>query len=167
MMGSSLTSNRYIYAIYPIISVFVIAIFSLILRKCIIIFASVLIICCFSHWKYGIDFQYSDYDNVLEIAQQLRGMDCLLYYGDVWQDVYTAIPLKFIYNETYFLNPNEIGNVDKILNKRQSDNPVVVSLPDNMPEEESVAILDSILDKTSYSEYEYVYHYYTQAYLLK
>lgn len=91
----------------------------------------------------------------------------MLYYGEDWLDIYTAFPLKFIFDETYFFDPNDISNLNDILNTRKSFDPIVVCLPDNMSDSDIELTLNDILNNTIYTEYEYIYHYYTQAYLLK
>lgn len=167
IVGSQLTSNRYIYPIYPMLAMLIIAVLSIIKIKKIIVCVLILVICVLSHEKYGIDYQYSDYDETDETAQRIKGTDCLLYYGEDWLDIYTAFPLKFIFDETYFFDPNDISNLNDILNTRKSFDPIVVCLPDNMSDSDIELTLNDILNNTIYTEYEYIYHYYTQAYLLK
>ena len=126
-----------------------------------------MILCILSIRKYGIDFLYSNYEAYESQAEQVRGSDCLLYYGDEWLDVYTALPLKFIYDETYFLHPNEIEHLPEILHARKTENPVVVCLPDQWTQEEAQGMLDRIVEAGGFSGYQMVYQYYTQAYLMQ
>lgn len=167
IVGSQLKSNRYIYPIYPMISIWIVTSLCYMISRKIVVLCMVIIFCIFSIKKYGIDFRYSDYDNAYATAERLKGDDCLFYYGNEWLDVYTALPLKFIYDETYFFHSDEIGNIANILNNRVSYDEVVVSLPDNMSEEDATNILNGIIENTEFSSYEYVYHYYAQVYLLK
>lgn len=167
MIGSNLLSNRYIYPIYPIVALWIVSFLSWIIRNKIVVWCLTVILCILSFVKYGVDFQYSDYDKFAKKAETLKDDDCLLYYGDGWLDIYTALPLKFQYDETYFFHPKEIENLDNILHRRSSYDDVVVCLPDKMSTEEASNILNEIISKTEYNSYEYVYHFYTQAYLLK
>lgn len=172
--GSDLISNRYIYPVYPVAAIGIVFIAGFCIRQIFgrnyenkIQIAVVMILCILSIRKYGIDFLYSNYEAYESQAEQVRGSDCLLYYGDEWLDVYTALPLKFIYDETYFLHPNEIEHLPEILHARKTENPVVVCLPDQWTQEEAQGMLDRIVEAGGFSGYQMVYQYYTQAYLMQ
>ena len=167
IVGSQIESNRYIYPIYPIIAMWIVTALCYMIKRKRVVLCLVLIMCIFSIKTYGIDFQNSDYDNAYVAAKNLEGDDCLFYYGYEWLDVYTAFPLKFIYDETYFFHSDEIGEMENILNNRASKDEVVVSLPNGMSEEDATNILNSIIENTEFSSYEGVYHYSAQVYLLK
>ena len=91
----------------------------------------------------------------------------MLYYGPDWLDTYTALPLKFQYDETYFFNSEDIENLNEILNERSSYDDVVVCLPDKMSNQDATDILNKIISNTEYTTYQSMYHFYTQAYLLE
>ena len=167
MIGSNLVSNRYIYGIYPIVALWIVSILSWMIKDKRVILGLTAIMCLLSFVRYGVDFQYPEYPEYKEKAQTLEGDDCLLYYGTEWVDTYMALPLKFLYDESYFFAPEEIENLDEILAKRSTDDDVVVHLPDPTSKEDAESILNQILSATEYNSYELVYQYYTQAYLLK
>lgn len=171
--GSELKSNRYIYPIYPFIAILIIRVVSWIWSQwgeektehsAVAIIAA--IICIASIRTYGIDFQYSDYDAAAEKADSVQGYDCLLYYGDIWLDVSTCMPLKFVYDETYFFRKADISNMNEILAARETKNPVVICLPDEFSDEESENMLKELENICGYTGHELIYHYYTQAYLM-
>lgn len=172
--GSGLLSNRYIYPVYPVIAMGIVFMTVSGIRQMSgrkqenkILLVIVLLLCILSVRVYGIDFLYSDYEIFESQAEQIRGSDCLLYYGDEWLDVYTALPLKLIYDETYFLHPNEVEDLSDLLSARETEDPVVVCLPDRWTQEEAEEVLGQIMDAGGFSEYRMVYHYYTQAYLVE
>ncbi len=168
IVGSQITSNRYIYPIYPMISIWIVMFLCYMLRYKIVVLCLVFVMCMLSIKIYDIDYRYPDYNKKYAVAKRLEGDDCLLYcYDDVWLDVYTALPLKFLYDETYFFHSDEIGNMANILNNRASHDDVVVSLPEYMQDGEAASILNGIIENTEFSSYEHVYDYYTQVYLLK
>ena len=166
-IGSNLVSNRYIYPAYPIISVWIISCLFCITKKKIIIWCISTLMCVCSFVKYGVDFQYNDYDEITQNGKMVQGDDCLLYYGPDWLDIYTALPLKFQYDETYFFNSDDIENLNEILNARSSYDDVVVCLPDKMSNQDATDILNKIISNTEYTNYQSMYHFYTQAYLLE
>lgn len=172
--GSELISNRYIYPVYPVLAMGIIFMTVSGIRQTFgrrqenkILMAVVLLLCILSVRTYGIDYLFSNYELFESQAEQVRGSDCLIYYGDEWLDVYTALPLKFIYDETYFLHPNEIENLSDILRLRETQDPVVVCLPDRWTQEEAEGVLGRIMKAGGFSGYRMVYHYYTQAYLMQ
>lgn len=173
MKGSLLVHNRYIYPIYPMISIMLLGFMLFCIRQIIgrknenkLLLCLVLLVCGLSIYTYHIDFMYRDYGLFRKQAERVRGYDCLLWYGDGWLDTYTGLPLKQIYDETYFLHPNEISNVSEILNLRKTSNPVVVCLPDQFTPDEAEAELSLILKFGGFTGYQKIYQYYTQAYLL-
>lgn len=175
IQGSEGKTNRYIYPIYPFLSVCFIAIIFEILKQWnvaakwtyIVTYFITALLCIQSIRVYGIDYQYADYDSYSEKASVVTGYDCLLYCDDTWLDVYTTFPLKFIYDETFFFHPDEIQYLNEILSKRQSDDPIVVCLPNDFSEEAAKSVLSQISAICGYTDYECVYHYYTQAYFMK
>lgn len=172
--GSSLVHNRYLYPVYPMVAIVLMGLILFCIRQIVnckieneILLGIILLMCVLSVRTYGIDFMYKDYDLFREQAEQVQGYDCLLWYGDSWLDTYTALPLKLIYDETYFLHPNEIKDVSEILNLRESYNPVVVCLPDQYTAEEAEVTLSQISEAGGFTGYRLIYHYYTQAYLME
>jgi len=172
--GSNLLSNRYIYPVYPVIAVWVVMAVLFCIRQTVgrryengILAAVTVLLCVLSVRVYGIDFMYSDYAQHAGQAEQVRGTDCLLYYGDEWLDVYTSLPLKQIYDETYFLHPGEIEDISEILMRRGTEDPVVVCLPDQWAQEEAEGVLGRIMEAGGFTGYQMSYHYYTQAYLMQ
>lgn len=175
IQGSEGITNRYIYPIYPFFAICFIKAISWLLKQWnitikwtyIATFLVVILICIQSIRTYGIDYQYADYDYYFKKASAVTGYDCLLYCDATWLDVYTAFPLKFNYDETFFFHPEEIQYLNEKLSERNSDNPIVVCLPNDFSEEEAKSILNEISEICGYKSYEYIYHYYTQAYLMK
>ncbi len=172
--GSQIKHNRYIYPLYPMIALLFVCTASFCIRQLAvkkhegkILYVISIWICLCSIRTYGIDFMYSDYEVFQDQAEQVRGNDCLLLYGDHWLDTYTALPLKQIYNETYFLHPSEIGELPRILRSRKTVDLVVVCLPDAYSNEDANKILVQIEEAGGYKGHHMVYHYYTQAYLLE
>lgn len=166
IIGSDIKSNRYIYPIFPIFTCIMISVLFCVINilikdgKLYLIVGSVLVgICICTYYKYGIDYQYSDYDEIEKKAISLKKKDCLLYYGEEWLDVYTALPLKFVYDETYYFNPNEITSLNLILKERESCDEVVVSLPSSFTEEKTQNVLNGIVASTTFSKYEMIYNY--------
>jgi len=88
--------------------------------------ALTLLMCVLSVRAYGIDNLHSEYGIYETRAEQVRGSNCILLYGDERLDTYTAFPLKEIYDETYFLHPDEIANLPGILKLRETEDPIVV-----------------------------------------
>lgn len=176
MKGSGLLHNRYLYPIYPIISLFTIKIINRVLSmficseyiKNIIISASCIVLCIESILGYGIDFMYSDYDKVYQQAQEIKGTDCLLYYGDGWLDVYTNFTLRLLHDETYIMRSEEINNIKDILFGRNTENNVTVCLPSGYSDEETKGILDKIIAQSGAQSYRQIYKYgYLQEWLIK
>ena len=175
IVGSSLISSRYIYPIYPIVAMWIVSFISWIMAIfCtngimikVISYFVVLLLCFGSVKKYGIDFSYKEYPEYARQAEIAKGYDCLLYFGDVWWDIYTAYPLHFIYDETYLFNNADIDNLNEILDYRETKDNVVVCLSDGYNDEQTSNILNHIVDTTEYTDYECVYRYYMQVYLLK
>lgn len=172
--GSQIINNRYIYPVYPAIAFFIIAAAIFCLRQTVgkryenpILLVVIALLCILSIRSYGIDFLYSDYDSFKNQAEPMRGKDCLLLYGDEWLDVYTALPLKEIYDETYFLHPDEIEKLPEILCTRKTEDPVVVCLPDNYTSEDAEKVLGAIMVAGGWTEYQMIYQYYTQAYFMQ
>lgn len=172
--GSQIMQNRYIYPLYPVIVLLFVCIAVFCIRRTVaqkhemkILLVVAVWMCVWSIRTYGIDFMYSDYGIYQEQAEQVRGSDCLLLYGDTWLDTYTAFPLKRIYDETYFLHPSEIQEVTQILELRKTKDPVVVCLPDACTREDAESILAQMEDAGGFQGHQMVYQYYTQAYLLQ
>ena len=166
IVGSQLKYNRYIYPIYPIIALWIVSALCYIFKHKSVALCTVLAMNILSIKTNGIEYQYHDYTDAYEAAESIEGYDCLLYC-DGWQELYTGFTLKFLYNETYFLGPDELNNVTEILNNRSTYDNVVVSLPDFTTDEDATNILNTIIENTPYESYEYIYHYYAQVYLLK
>lgn len=175
--GSELESNRYIYPIYPFLAVVFILVLSWIGKQwgvtrsrtiCGILTVVVSAVCVASVGTYKIDYQYPDYDIAAEKVSAVQGDDCLLYYDyeKFWLDVYTALPLKFNYDETFFFRDEDIPNLNEILKERNTDDPVVICLPDWFSEEEAQELLTKLQETCGWNGYDYIYHYYTQAYLV-
>lgn len=169
--GSQIMQNRYIYPLYPVIVLLFVCAAVFCIRQTAahkherkILLAVTVWMCLWSIRTYGIDFLYADYEIYQEQAEQVRDSDCLLLYGDTWLDTYTALPLKRIYDETYFLHPSEITEVARILQLRKTKDPVVVCLPDACTQEDAEAILVQIEDAGGFQGHQMVYQYYTQAY---
>lgn len=176
MEGSGLLHNRYLYPIYPIISLFTIIIMHNLLKlficseyiKNILISAACFVLCVESILGYGIDFMYFDYDKVYQQAQELKGTDCLLYYGDGWLDVYTNFTLRFVHDETYFMRSNEIDNIEDILCRRNTKDNLVVCLPVGYSEEEARGILDKVIIQVGAHSFKQIYRYgYLQEWLIE
>jgi len=173
--GSDLIHNRYLYPIYPVIAILLTKVIYWLLGallksdyiKGIVISFFLFFICAGSIVKYKIDFLYTDYDGFEQQAQEVRGMDCLLYCGDTWLDTYTAFPLKLLYDETYFLRPDEMDKIGDILSRRETADSIVVCLPDMFSWEDAQNVLNSIIGQCGYTSYREVYHFYTQAWLLQ
>lgn len=167
MKGSFLLHNRYLYPIYPIISLFTIKIIHKLLDmfigseyiRDILISTVCIVLCVESILGYGIDFMYADYDKIYEQVQEIKGTDCLLYYGDGWLDVYTNFTLRFVHDETYFMRSNEIDNLQDILLRRNTKNNLTVCLPIGYSDEETKIILDKVIAQTSAHSYRQIYKY--------
>ena len=165
--GSEIVHNRYLYPIYPIVALVVILIMSKLLGifmksvsvRIVLLSVIVFCLCIGSLLKYGVDFLYTDYDVILQQAQEIKGTDCLLYYGDSWLDVYTAFPLRLLHDETYFMRSGEMDSIKEIMSKRDTENTLVVCLPLVYSEEDTRNILDKIISQTGSKEYRMIYKY--------
>lgn len=163
--GSEIVHNRYIYPIYPIVALMVIVIINKLTKfmrsdkQTVVISTIAICLCIGSLLKYRVDFMYTDYDTILQQAQEVVGTDCLLYYGDGWLDVYTSFPLRFLHNETYFLRPDEMGSVAEILSRRSTEDRLTVCLSWRYSEEDTRNILDRIISQTGAQGYRRVYSY--------
>ena len=176
IVGSSLRSNRYIYPIYPVVAIWIVSciywVFGTVIKNknAIRVIAACICValCVGSVAKYGIDFQYSDADTAHEKAKTVEGYDCLLYYPEgSWLDVYNSLELKLGYDESYYFNKKELKNIDKILDERETkDDGVVVILPDATKDSEASKILDKIIEKTDYTGYEELFHFFSRVYVL-
>lgn len=174
IVGSNLHSNRYIYPIYPMVSIWIMSVvywvFGTFIKKDnvvnVIAAACVVVLCAASIHQYGIDFMYPNYPEAEESAKKLEGYDCLQYYGSAWIDVYTALPLKFQYDETRFFDDDDLKDIDKILDYRETKDPVAVNFI-GVDDSTAERVLNAIIDKTDYTGYELVYDYKGKMYELK
>jgi len=175
--GSEIVTNRYIYGCYPFLAVWAVFIIDKLMRniflntqKAGIIATAILcsVMCVMSYFTYGIDYQYKDYDAVEAANKPYAGYDLLIYYPS-WWDVYSQLPLKFEYDETYFINDADIDNLSNILQRRHTpDDGLVVHLSSLLTEEEKTAAMDKITQQCGYTSYDQIYSYeYTTAYVLK
>lgn len=173
IVGSNLRSNRYIYPIYPMVAVWMVSVIYWVFtafiknRKIVGAIAAVCVVflCVRSVQKYDIDFMYSDYGEPEQQAKTVEGYDCLQYYGSKWIDVYTSLPLKFNYDETYYFTDTDIPNLKEILSLRESKDGVVVCMV-GVDDEEAERILNEVIANTDYTGYEFVYQYHGRAYAL-
>ena len=106
---------------------------------------------------YGIDFQYKDYKEIIQKVDSTKGYDCMIYIDNNWRDIYTYFPIKLNYDEIYYLQENNIANIDNILEQRKTKNNLVIDLPSYLSLENQVLIMDKILKKTKYKEYYLIY----------
>lgn len=82
IIGSNLHSNRYIYPIYPMVSIWIMSVvywvFGTFIKKDdvvnVIAAACVVVLCATSIHQYGIDFMYPNYPKAEESAKSLRDM---------------------------------------------------------------------------------------------
>lgn len=173
IVGSQIRHNRYIYPVYPALAIVMLGFlyyffhFVKLPQK----YLNVTVLVCValltfgSVKKYRIDFSYPEYDGFKNQAKQCKGFDCLIFWPR-WVDIYTAFPLQFYYDETYFFTRDEIGTLDSILAKRKSADPIVVRLPEFLSNEEKQSILAEIEKATGYQSHSLRYKYYTEAYEL-
>ncbi len=175
IVGSGFMQNRYIYPIYPFFSLIVIAFFrkiisNIISQRVIKALAKVVLVtamCIGSIRIYHIDYFYPDYPAIEEKANTVKGYDCLQYFGKRWVDLYGAFDLKMLYDESYFFNDNDIPNMQEILNKRKSQDNLVVSFSEKCSEETVDKVMHQIMEVTGHTDYQLVYNYYLQVYELK
>ena len=176
IQGSQLKSNRYIYPVYPAISLLIVCAVSYILPALRVpekLVTATLCVCvlgmsALSVRNYKIDFQYPTYDKLgAEKAALCRGYDCLIFLPGRWVDVYTALPLQFNYDESFFLKESDIKNLPDILSRRQSENPVVVRLPEFLSAKEKSDVLEKVKSAAGFRSHKMMYKYYTEAYLLE
>ena len=173
--SSELLHNRYIYPIYPFLALLITDVIfyalQIIKAKSIQNVVAVLvcvILCVLSVYKNGIDFLYLALNAEKDRAERIKGYDCLLYFNNNWQDMYSDLPIKLYYDETRALRDHEIAQLPRILAERKTYNQVVINIPDTVLPHKRMSIIKAILAATDFEEYEYIYHYgVTNAYLLK
>ncbi len=174
IIGSELKSNRYIYPIYPFFALGMISVIYWLIEKykiktinkMLISVSFVLFFCIGSIKKYHIDFLYPEYEIVEEKVKAIKGRDCLQYEGEEWTDMYTALPLRFNYDESFFFKEDDITNLNEILLERETKNDLIVCFPSSWSYERSEVILKQIIDVTNYSDYQLVYDFYSKVYEL-
>ncbi|MDD6423278.1 MAG: hypothetical protein PUF83_09560 [Intestinibaculum porci] len=172
--GSQMAQPRYIYALYPWLALVIVGMLSLIVQmfkvnthtKGFILSVLTLFIAGLSIYQYNVDCLYSDYPAIETKAKRVKGADCLIYQNPGWTDFYTAMPLKFNYDESYFFTSQEIPSLSKILAKRQSKDQIVVLLPDSFTKSQVKQTMKVICQSTHKKHYQAVYSYYSQAFLL-
>lgn len=173
--GSGFKSNRYIYPIYPFFSLISIAFFHRIISffisqkviRALVKAVLVIVMCIGSIMLYQIDYFYPDYPAIEEKANVIKGYDCLQYFGKDEVDLHRAFDLKILYDESYFFKNNDIPNMQEILNKRKSQDNLVVSFSEKCSEETVDKVMHQIMEVTGHTDYQLVYNYYLQVYELK
>lgn len=172
--GSQMAQPRYIYALYPWAAILIVGMLDHIIhtikinfhQKGLLLAVLTLFIAGLSLSQYHVDCLYSDYPAIEKKAVTLKGDDCLIYQNNGWTDFYTAMPLKFNYDESYFFTDEEIASLSKILTYRQTKNDIVVLLPDSFTQTQVKTTMKKILKATHKKQYKAVYSYYSQAFLL-
>ncbi len=178
MEGSEITQLRYIYPAYPLLVMVVVKLLADFVcgdckkqgwKRAICICISA-VFCVGSIKAYGIDWLYTDYKNWEQGANELKGKDCIVICQDTgWVNIYEAIGLYQNMDECTYLLYSDLGRVQELLDSRKSDDPLVVTFPDepSYTDEQINDMLNVIIANTTYTNYELKYDYYTKAYVLQ
>ena len=163
--GSEIVNNRYIYSIYPIISLiivnFVHIIFNHLKIKSLKLPVLIIFTMCISGIKtFGIEYLYLDYGYIHNLIKNYKGYDCLLYRDTrEWLDIYTGIQDKLIFDEICHFDEFDYEQMGKILNERQSENPLVIFFPTYISESDKAIFLKEMAKHTKYKNIKHLYDY--------
>lgn len=176
IQGSEIVSLRYVYPIFPLISLMTICIlkktaFSKLNQwKYILLLSGCILVCSLSVNCYGIDWSYKDYPKYSQYINEIKGKDCIiLCKDDSWVNVLQGINIYIDMDETRCVYESEINNLNDILSERKTDSELCIAFYDDAGYSfgEMNNILDKVIDTTQYSSYELKYDYYTKVYLLR
>ncbi len=174
MVGSSHTYNRYIYPVYAVLAIGTVKVLSPLQEKVKYSKASfgilallLLLMTGSSLITYGVEYQYAEFEETYaEIKSEVEGYDCIILW-DGWSDIYTAVPIRLLFDETLFFQTSEMVNLELLLDGRRTENPVVFVIPESYSEDEVDLVLSRVLENTAYTSYEEVYDYHGRGYLLQ
>lgn len=173
IQGSSIENIRYIYPAFPYFSVFFVLAVQALLpqdrkgRRILCLLAVLLPI--LSIEVYGIDWLYSDFDQVTAGSEKLRGADCIvLFRDDTWVNVLQAIDVYRNMDEVRCVYVSEMDRMEQAIDERATDDPLCIAFysDENYSPEEREAFLNGILARTPYQQYTMLYDYYTVIYML-
>ncbi len=173
IQGSDITSSRYIYPIFPLLALFLVVLLQKALfnirGKSAILCVAALALPILSIKAYGIDWLYADFDRKNPNVEKLTGMDCVIICkDDAWVNVLQAINVYVNMDEVRCVYASDIGNIGDVVAERNTDDPLCIAFYSNAmySEDERLAYLDEILEKTPYEQYIKVYDYNTVIYQL-
>ena len=171
VQGSEIINVRYIYSIYPIVALCVGYLLFYVFKRHtakIICAGCALFVAVLSIKVNGIDWSYTDYKDHKYEVEQLKNTDCVIVNRhDYWWNVLQGLNVYINMDEIRALYDTDLSQFQTLINERHSvDNPVCVAFPgdSNYSEDEKNAMLDTILESTSYSKYTLLYDYYTVIY---
>lgn len=173
IQGSEIISSRYIYPIFPILTMLIMVLLNILFKwktfTKLFLIAVIAFIDLLSIKNNGIDYLYSDYSEVTG-SSDLEGYDCIIYCKDgAWVNVLQGINQYINMDEVCCVFERQIEDVSSIINARNTKNKLCVAFYSDAgyTDEQRRYILNQIVDKLNYKSFSLEYDYYTKIYRLE
>ena len=174
IQGSEIIHCRYIYPIYPILSVCVVMVLDWCMKQFNIKKSkSLLCLVCLllsigSIKVYGIDWMYEDYRWKNDFVEEMKGQDFFVIANkNYWIDYYSGLNIYRNADEVVYVDDANLSNLSGLLAERKTNNKLFVSFPRNGYEYtdlERNAFLDEICKQCNFLNYYLKYDHDTYVY---
>lgn len=153
-------TGRYIYCVYPLLSLIFISLYDLCVKNkkiympiiVVILFISII----FGLKNCSIEYLYEDGKNALNIAESNSEIGCIYIYENAEYETYSNYKELMTYKNSYITTMDHVNEINDIMSNIKSKNNMILYLPDNSNLENN---LNTVISNTMYSKSEELCRY--------
>ena len=167
IQGSELVNARYIYSALPLLAVFVVWCMEKLIpviasRKTTLITAIVCaVLCVLSIKANGVDWQYSDYPELVPAIEEMKGRDCVIicHGDDSWNNVYAGVNAFSQMGRCRYVYDDDLANLPEYVKDCDDEIYVAVINDPKYKENKIQNMLKKVEKITKYKDHSVAYKY--------